>query len=144
VTCGSVLVTQGKKEEHLVAARTRPGNRGPGTPTEDTGIVVCSFCRGTGKDPFGIMSAMSACCVCGGKGTLQLQGPHRGCPHCGGTGAVKTFTCGVCRGKGYIPEATVPTVVCPECGGKGDSQGNPDLSCLRCRGQGVVSGTPLL
>jgi len=114
-------VTQGEKEEHLVAARTRSGNRGPGTPTEDTRIVVCSFCRGTGKDPFGIMSAVSACCVCGG------------------TGAVKTFTCGVCRGTGYIPEANVPTVVCPECGGKGDSQGNPDLSCLRCRGQGVVA-----
>jgi hypothetical protein len=26
--------------------------------------VLCAFCRGTGREPFGIMSALSTCRVC--------------------------------------------------------------------------------
>jgi DnaJ-class molecular chaperone len=113
--------------------------RPPGLPAEDSRIVVCSFCHGTGKDPFGILSAMSTCCVCRGKGVLRMDGPYRSCPHCDGSGAVKTFTCGVCRGSGYIPEAVGPTATCPECKGTGDEHGDPALACLRCRGRGRVS-----
>ena len=29
--------------------------------------VECAFCQGTGRDPFGIMSHLSNCSVCGGK-----------------------------------------------------------------------------
>ena len=110
----------------------------PGLPAEDSRIVACAFCHGTGKDPFGILSAISTCCVCRGQGVLRMDGPHRSCPHCDGSGAVKTFTCGVCRGSGYIPEAVGPTATCPECKGTGDEHGDPALACLRCRGRGRV------
>ena len=114
---------------------------GAGTAAQEAHDVVCSFCRGTGKDPFGIMSALSACCVCGGKRVLRLHGPHRGCPHCDRTGAVGTFTCGVCRGTGFLPVAVGRTEPCLECGGTGSSRDNEHLSCLRCRGQGLVSAS---
>ena len=104
----------------------------------ETTVLACSFCRGTGTDPFGIMSWLSTCSVCGGKGEIRVVGPHRGCPHCQRTGAVKTFTCGVCRGTGYLPRPEGPTVTCPECRGSGDTTGAPALACLRCRGQGLV------
>jgi DnaJ-class molecular chaperone len=35
--------------------------------------VLCAFCRGTGRDLFGIMSALSTCCVCGGTGTVSIE-----------------------------------------------------------------------
>ncbi len=107
-------------------------------PQGDTTVLRCSFCRGTGKDPFGIMSSISTCSVCRGSGESLVRGPHRRCPHCQGTGAVKTFTCGVCRGTGYLPSPTGPTVRCPECGGTGDDKGAPALSCLMCQGHGLV------
>ena len=109
---------------------------------EDTKVVGCSFCRGTGKDPFDIMSAMSTCSVCGGKGELRIRVPYRRCPHCQNTGAVKTYTCGVCRGTGYVPKPAGPTVACPECQGTGDDKGAPALACLMCRGQGLVPAGP--
>ena len=99
-----------------------------GIRQEETTVVGCSFCRGTGKDPFGIMSSRSTCSVCGGKGELRTRGPHRRCPHCQSTGAVKTFTCGVCRGTGYLPRPVGPTDPCLECGGTGDDKGAPALS----------------
>ncbi len=34
--------------------------------------VTCSFCHGSGKDPFGIMSWVSKCCVCGGSGVVSV------------------------------------------------------------------------
>ena len=37
--------------------------------------VVCAFCRGTGKDPFDIMSSLSNCCVCGGRGKVFAPAP---------------------------------------------------------------------
>ena len=62
----------------------------------------------------------------------------RPCAFCQGTGAVKTFACGACRGSGVVPEIAEDTVTCPECQGSGDAEGDPALSCLRCRGQGRV------
>ncbi len=103
-----------------------------------TTVVSCSFCRGTGTDPFGVMSWISSCCVCGGKGKLRIPVPYRSCPHCQKTGAVKTFTCGVCRGTGYLAMPAGPTVACPECRGTGDAAGAPALACLRCGGHGLV------
>ena len=35
--------------------------------------VTCSFCGGKGKDPFDIMSSLSTCCVCKGKGVVKVQ-----------------------------------------------------------------------
>ncbi len=64
--------------------------------------------------------------------------PYRSCRHCGGTGAVKTFTCTVCRGKGYLPAPRDPTTTCPDCRGSGDDPSAPALACLTCRGRGWV------
>jgi DnaJ-class molecular chaperone len=100
--------------------------------------ITCSFCRGTGKDPFGIMSWQSVCAVCGGKGVIDVPKPYRACPHCDGTGAVKTFTCTSCKGKGYVPVPSSPIVNCPECRGSGDDASNSSLDCLKCRGKGFV------
>ncbi len=99
--------------------------------------VTCSFCRGKGKDPFGIMSWLSTCGVCGGRGVVQVPAPHGRCAHCRGTGAVKTFTCTVCRGTGYVPVIPGPLLACRECRGTG-SDASSALACLTCRGRGWV------
>lgn len=100
--------------------------------------VVCSFCGGRGRDPFGIMSWLSTCCVCGGRGMVRVRAPSRPCAHCGGTGAIKTFTCTVCGGRGFLPDPVGPATWCPECRGTGDDAGAPAMACLTCRGQGWV------
>jgi len=99
--------------------------------------VTCSFCGGKGKDPFGIMSWLSTCCVCGGRGVVQVPALHGRCAHCRGTGAVKTFTCTVCRGTGFVPLIPGPRQACPECRGTGDDASSA-LACLTCRGRGWV------
>ena len=101
--------------------------------------VRCAFCRGKGKDPFGIMSWLSLCCVCQGRGVVQVQAPHMRCAHCQGSGAIKTFTCTVCRGSGVVPAPVGPTTVCPDCQGTGDDASAPAMDCLTCRGRGRVS-----
>jgi DnaJ-class molecular chaperone len=101
--------------------------------------ITCSFCRGTGVDPFGIMSWISTCCVCGGEGTITIRTPCTRCAHCQGTGAVKTFTCTSCMGKGFVPLPPGPTKVCPECHGSGDDGSAPSMACMKCRGRGFVS-----
>ncbi len=101
--------------------------------------VTCSFCGGTGIDPFGIMSWISTCCVCGGKGDVWLRTPYTRCAHCNGTGAVKTLTCTVCMGRGFVPLPPEPTKVCPECKGSGDDASAPAMACLKCRGRGFVT-----
>ncbi len=108
--------------------------------TTKTGMeeVTCSFCKGSGKDPFGIMSWMSTCCVCGGKGVVLVRTPNTRCAHCSETGAVKTFTCTVCMGTGLVPLPSEPTMACPECHGTGDDQSESAMACLKCRGRGFV------
>lgn len=99
---------------------------------------TCSFCGGTGKDPFGIMSWLSTCCVCGGKGVVLMRTPYTRCAHCNGTGAVKTFTCTACMGRGFVTVPAGKTVVCDSCGGSGDDSSAPAMACLKCRGRGFV------
>lgn len=63
--------------------------------------VKCAFCRGTGKDPFGLLSVLSTCGACGGKGTVSVKEPYLPCHACGGTG-IQPFTrlrCLGCGGK---------------------------------------------
>ncbi|WP_157212261.1 hypothetical protein [Desulfomonile tiedjei] len=112
----------------------------PEPTTERTGMeeVTCSFCSGTGTDPFGIMSWISKCCICGGTGRVLVRTPHVRCAHCKGTGAIKTLTCTVCMGTGFVPLPSKPTVVCPECHGSGDDQSASAMACLKCRGRGFV------
>jgi DnaJ-class molecular chaperone len=99
--------------------------------------VPCAFCGGQGKDPFGIMSWLSTCCVCGGRGVVQVRAPFRRCAYCRGTGAIKTFTCTVCRGTGYVTLVPGPLLTCPECRGQGEDASSA-LACLACRGRGWV------
>jgi DnaJ-class molecular chaperone len=101
--------------------------------------VMCGFCRGGGKDPFDIMSSLSSCCVCGGRGKVVVPAPHTGCAHCRGTGAIKTFTCTVCRGTGVVPAIDGPTMSCPQCRGSGDDASVPAMACLQCRGRGWLA-----
>ena len=100
--------------------------------------VRCAFCNGTGKDPFGILSRLSTCCVCQGRGAVAVEDSHELCAHCGGTGAVKRLTCTVCGGRGVLAALKCPTQVCPECGGTGDDPSAPAMACLECRGRGKV------
>ncbi|MFA5111269.1 MAG: hypothetical protein WC443_07695 [Desulfobaccales bacterium] len=99
-------------------------------------LMPCAFCGGTGKDPFGIMSWLSTCCVCHGRGVVQVQSPSVPCAHCRGRGAIKTFTCTVCGGKGRVAAFAGPTVPCPDCRGTGDAVSA--LACLTCRGRGWI------
>jgi DnaJ-class molecular chaperone len=99
--------------------------------------VTCSFCGGQGQDPFGILSWLSTCVVCGGRGRVLVPVARRRCAHCRGTGAIQRFTCTVCHGTGFVPEYPGPTQVCPECRGSGDAAASA-LACQTCRGRGWV------
>ena len=102
--------------------------------------VLCAFCRGTGRDPFGIMSALSTCCVCGGTGTVSLETPYVRCAFCQGTGVYPRSrqTCTACGGAGVIP-VHEPNETCPQCLGTGmEPQSEAGLYCLTCHGTGVV------
>jgi len=99
--------------------------------------VKCAFCQGTGRDPFGILSPLSNCSVCGGKGVVMVAKPYVTCRACDETG-IQTFTrltCLACGGKGVISVAD-KTKTCPVCSGAGADTEN--RYCLRCHGSGVI------
>lgn len=100
--------------------------------------VKCAFCQGTGKDPFGLLSVLSTCGTCGGRGTVSVKEPYVPCLACGGTG-IQPFTrlrCLGCGGKG-VRTVEKPVETCPLCRGTGiDGQ---HLYCPRCSGTGVVT-----
>jgi len=100
--------------------------------------ATCAFCRGRGNDPFGIMSHLSTCCVCGGRGIVTTSSPYSRCAHCSGTGAIKTLTCTACMGKGVLPIVDNDTHKCPTCHGSGDDPSASAMYCLQCRGKGYV------
>jgi len=107
------------------------------TMTAKATDITCAFCKGTGKDPFGLLSSLATCQVCSGTGKVKVAPPTAKCAFCNGTGVHldKRLTCTVCGGKGVI---TVPkgANTCSECNGSGQA---PDsLPCLNCRGKGVV------
>ena len=102
--------------------------------------VECAFCQGKGRDPFGIMSALSTCCVCGGTGTVAIKTPYVRCAFCHGTGVYPHShqTCTACGGVGMIP-VKEPYKTCPHCLGTGvDPHSEAGFYCLTCRGVGVV------
>jgi DnaJ-class molecular chaperone len=72
----------------------------------ETGVMMaslpCIFCSGKGKDPFGVMSHLSDCPVCLGKGVVQVPVPYMACAHFQGSGAIKRQTCTACRGRGRV------------------------------------------
>ncbi len=67
--------------------------------------IKCAFCKGTGRDPFHLMSALSNCPVCKGKKTVKVREPYETCGACEGTGRYfnSKMYCWTCRGKGVIP-----------------------------------------
>ncbi len=102
--------------------------------------IPCAFCGGTGHDPFNILSHLSTCCVCGGRGDNAIHAPHVRCAFCDGTGVYPGtgLTCTACNGRGRqtVPKANA---TCRHCGGRGV---NPDtgasLYCPTCHGAGVA------
>lgn len=66
--------------------------------------ITCAFCKGTGKDPFKLLSPLSSCPVCQGHKTVYVIAPYETCPACEGTGVYyrsKLF-CWNCHGKGVV------------------------------------------
>jgi len=121
-----------------VPVRGKPrSRRAMPKPEIELAEVECVFCEGSGKDPFGVMSPLSTCCVCGGKGTVRIAEPYVPCRACDQTG-VQPFTrltCLACGGKGVLT-VRQPTETCPVCNGTG--VGALNLYCLRCSGTGVI------
>ncbi len=105
-----------------------------------TKVISCAFCQGTGKDPFGIMSPLSSCQVCGGKGTVKVREPAIACAFCGGSGIHddQRLTCTACRGKG-MASIVEPVEKCPRCQGAGVDISINYLPCVWCGGQGVIT-----
>ena len=121
--------------------------RGEGWPVPASREIVgvmCAFCGGEGQDPFGIMSPLATCQVCGGTGRRVLRTPTSVCPFCGGMGAHPgtRMTCTTCGGVGTV-EIPQHSITCPCCGGSGQAADHvwPDspLSCSCCGGKGVVA-----
>ena len=106
-------------------------------------LVMCAFCGGKGKDPFGIMSFLSACYVCGGEKAVWMEkigtGIAKECLFCNGSGVSPTGArnhCAVCGGAGVV-WVEEPSQVCPDCNGTG---WQPDMSlyCIVCKGKGAI------
>ncbi len=104
-------------------------------------VITCAFCEGSGRDPFGLLSGLSRCQVCGGIGSVTIGEPCQRCAFCEGTGVHphQRLTCTCCGGKGMI-SVREPAQKCPHCQGTGAEP--PDqgfLPCALCRGAGVVA-----
>ena len=72
----------------------------------DFAEVKCAFCQGTGRDRFPVLSPLSNCPVCNGRGVVRVEKPYQKCPRCGGTGVYtgSHLYCWTCRGKGVVPK----------------------------------------
>ena len=124
-------------------APKRPVSRGKRVevPSVEVETVTCGFCEGRGRDPFGIMSALSTCCVCGGTGTVPVKTPYVRCAFCQGSGVYPNsrLTCTACGGVG-VTHVAEPNKTCPCCLGTGvDPQSEAGFYCLTCHGAGVVA-----
>jgi len=97
----------------------------------------CSLCSGTGVLP---RTKGIRCPTCKGSGQVSMGGPAVVCAYCRGRGDYPprtSLTCTVCGGKGLV-SITKPIEVCGHCRGTGRERGDK-LSCLRCKGKGVVT-----
>lgn len=100
--------------------------------------VVCAFCKGIGKDPFGIMSPEAVCQVCNGTGAHIIVKPHIACAYCHGSGVEfgTRNTCLSCGGKGQI-SMNKQHALCDLCHGSG-METEAGLRCDKCGGAGVI------
>lgn len=104
-------------------------------------LTSCAFCEGTGRDPFGIMSGLSLCQVCGGRGSVTVSEPAVACAYCGSKGRQRhqRLTCTSCGGRGRIA-IRQPAETCPHCQGTGAAPFDQEfLPCAPCRGAGVIT-----
>lgn len=71
---------------------------------ENYEIVKCAFCKGRGIDPFPVLSHLSTCPVCQGRGAVRVKKPYKICSACEGTGIYTRshLYCWICRGKGVV------------------------------------------
>ncbi len=100
-----------------------------------TKIIGCAFCKGTGKDPFDLLSPISDCLVCNSTGLVEVGEPMGTCIFCAGTGKNPLgarVACIVCGGKGK--NQVTAGFKCSQCKGTGKS--GDGLPCSRCGGKG--------
>jgi DnaJ-class molecular chaperone len=104
--------------------------------------IKCAFCKGKGIDPFKILSPISICAICEGKGKVKVEEPYIKCAFCHGTGVYPhtKLSCNICKGKGVVTFRE-PGITCPECKGKGQKF-STSYPCLRCGGKGVIKKSP--
>jgi DnaJ-class molecular chaperone len=100
--------------------------------------IKCAFCKGKGIDPFDLLSSISTCSVCGGKGKVNVEEPYIKCAFCHGTGVYPhtRLNCTICSGKGVVTFKE-PRMTCPLCKGTG-REPLSGFPCLRCGGIGVI------
>lgn len=67
-----------------------------------------------------------------------LRGGLQKCGFCGGTGSRKGSICPACKGKGEVYLKTGSVVVCGFCRGTGEDKPRSNVTCLVCKGTGVV------
>ena len=141
----ALRVEHEKSLEKLAQDRKARTKQRKSTERSETVEVLCAFCDGTGQDPFGVMSKLATCQVCGGTGRVKLHPPTAPCAFCRGTGVHldSRLTCTTCDGVGTV-EIPTTAVPCPDCGGTGRAADGSDqsesaLSCTRCAGEGVVA-----
>lgn len=117
---------------------TRSNPRWDMKPSPELERVQCAFCKGKGKDPFGIMSRLATCQVCNGTGEHLIVKPHKQCAYCHGSGVEFNTrnTCLSCGGKGRV-SVHGESVTCDACGGRG-MEHETNLRCGKCGGSGVV------
>jgi DnaJ-class molecular chaperone len=98
----------------------------------------CAFCKGTGKDPFDLLSELAFCQVCSGTGRVYVENPTIECAFCKGTGVHPhtRISCTVCEGKGSVTHKSSDEQ-CPECGGIGHKVSDY-LPCGSCGGKGFI------
>ena len=107
---------------------------------DDFGRVRCAFCRGQGKDPFGIIFKGSVCAVCCGSGEHHILKPHFRCAYCKGSGVEfgTRNSCLSCHGRGRVSlHSKGPFIRCPSCNGAGMEQ-ETKLVCHGCHGVGLL------
>ncbi|MBC8420133.1 MAG: hypothetical protein H8E10_16220 [Desulfobacterales bacterium] len=68
-----------------------------------------------------------------------LRGGAQECGFCSGTGIRKGSTCPACKGKGEVYIRTGAAVVCGFCRGTGEDKPRSNVTCLVCKGAGVVA-----
>jgi len=118
---------------------TRPEEIGSVDAVAKDAHVRCAFCDGAGRDPFHLLSSLSRCPVCKGRGAVVVPAPTVPCAYCRGTGRQRhtRLACSGCGGAG-VQSLAGPATRCPQCDGKG-REPEADLPCSLCRGAGLTA-----